>query len=133
GSRATSKSGASASSARRSSMPTFRPSGWSTTIRRDATCTGPAPWQRVWPAKRRDLKIAGRSTRGSLMKSLPAAIAIAAAALAPAAYADCSYPPAPTQLPDGSTATLAQMLSAQKAVQAYNEEMNAYLSCIHLE
>jgi len=67
------------------------------------------------------------------MKSLPAAIAIAAAALAPAAYADCSYPPAPTQLPDGSTATLAQMLSAQKAVQAYNEEMNAYLSCIHLE
>ena len=67
------------------------------------------------------------------MKSLLTAVVIAAAALAPAAHADCSYPPAPSQLPDGNTATLAQMLSAQKAVQAYNEEMNAYLSCIQLE
>ena len=67
------------------------------------------------------------------MKSLLAAVAIAAAVLAPAAYADCSYPPAPTQIPDGNTATLAQMLAAQKVVAAYNEQMNAYLSCIQLE
>ena len=67
------------------------------------------------------------------MKSLLAAVAIAAAALAPAAYADCSYPPAPTHLPDGSTATLADMLAAQKVVQSYNEQMTAYLSCIKLE
>src|SRR6185437_8734648 len=49
------------------------------------------------------------------------------------AYADCSYPQAPSPIPDGNTATLAQMISTQKAVQAYNEQMNAYLSCIQLE
>ena len=58
---------------------------------------------------------------------------IAAAALAPAAYADCTYPTAPSPIPDGNTATLKQMLSMQKQVQSYNEEMNAYLSCIQLE
>jgi len=67
------------------------------------------------------------------MKSLLAAVAVVAAVLAPAAHADCSYPQAPTPLPDGNTATLAQMLTGQKAVQAYNEQMNAYLSCIQLE
>ena len=67
------------------------------------------------------------------MKSLFTAVAIAAAALAPAAYADCTYPQAPNHIPDGSTATLAEMLAGQKAVQAYNEQMTAYLSCIKLE
>jgi hypothetical protein len=67
------------------------------------------------------------------MKSLPAAVAIAATVLAPAAYADCTYPPVPVHIPDGNTATLKEMLAAQKAVQSYNEQMNAYLSCIKLE
>jgi hypothetical protein len=66
------------------------------------------------------------------MKSLLAA-AIAAVALVPAAYADCSYPPAPTDLPDGNTATLKEMLAGMQAVSAYNKAMNAYLSCIKLE
>ncbi len=67
------------------------------------------------------------------MKSFLAAVAVAAAVLAPAAHADCSYPPAPSPIPDGNTASLTQMISGQKAVQAYNEQMNAYLSCIQLE
>src|SRR5579872_6772564 len=67
------------------------------------------------------------------MKSLLAAVAIAAAAIAPAAYADCTYPQAPGHLPDGNTATLAEMLAAEKVVQSYNEQMTAYLSCIKLE
>ncbi|HEV2272019.1 MAG TPA: hypothetical protein VGR92_21410 [Steroidobacteraceae bacterium] len=67
------------------------------------------------------------------MKSLLAAVAIAATVLAPAAYADCSYPQAPSHIPDGSTATMAEMLAGQKAVQSYNEAMTAYLSCIKLE
>lgn len=66
------------------------------------------------------------------MKSFLAAVAMAAA-LAPAAYADCSYPQAPSHIPDGNTATLAEMVATQKAVQSYNEQMNAYLSCIKLE
>ncbi|MGH8298356.1 MAG: hypothetical protein ACRES6_03600 [Steroidobacteraceae bacterium] len=61
------------------------------------------------------------------------AIAIAACALIPVAHADCAYPQAPSHLPDGNTATLNQMLAAQKAVQGYNEQMMAYLSCIKLE
>lgn len=67
------------------------------------------------------------------MKSLPAAVAIIAAALAPAAYADCSYPRAPEHLPNGDTATLKEMLAGEQAVKSYNQEMTAYLSCIQLE
>lgn len=72
------------------------------------------------------------------MKSLPAVVAIAAAALTPLglaewAHADCSYPQPPSHLPDGNTATLNEMLAGEKAVQGYNEQMMAYLSCIKLE
>jgi cellobiose phosphorylase len=63
------------------------------------------------------------------MKSLLAAAALAALTLAPA-YADCTYPKPPANLPDGNVATLAQMLAAQKSVQAYNGTMNTYLTCI---
>ncbi len=63
------------------------------------------------------------------MKSLLAAAALAALTLAPA-YADCTYPKPPSNLPDGNVATLPQMLAAQKAVQAYNATMNTYLTCI---
>ena len=63
------------------------------------------------------------------MKSLFAAAAVASLALAPA-YAACMYPPAPTHLPDGNVATLAQMLSAQKSVKTYNNQMMSYLACI---
>jgi len=66
------------------------------------------------------------------MKSLLAAIAIAAVTFAPA-YADCAYPPAPGHLPDGSTATLKEMLAAMQQVASYNKQMEAYLSCIQLE
>ncbi|HEX4266832.1 MAG TPA: hypothetical protein VHY36_03015 [Steroidobacteraceae bacterium] len=66
------------------------------------------------------------------MKLLLAA-AVAAVALAPAAYADCSYPPAPSNLPDGSTATLKEMLAGMQQVSVYNKAMTAYLSCIKLE
>ncbi len=67
------------------------------------------------------------------MKSLLAAVAIAAAVLAPAAYADCSYPQTPAHIPDGSTAALNEMLAAMKTIGQYNHEMEAYLSCIQLE
>jgi len=50
-----------------------------------------------------------------------------------AAYADCSYPPAPDHLPDGRTATMADMVAAQKSVKEYDVAINAYLACIKLE
>ncbi len=66
------------------------------------------------------------------MKLLLAAAAVAALTLSPA-YADCAYPHAPGHLPDGSTATLKQMLAGMKRVNSYNQHMMAYLSCIKLE
>jgi hypothetical protein len=50
-----------------------------------------------------------------------------------AAYADCSYPPAPDHLPDGRTATMPEMVAAQKTVKEYDVAVNAYLACIKLE
>jgi hypothetical protein len=49
------------------------------------------------------------------------------------AQADCSYPRAPDRIPDGSTASLDQMKTAKTAVEKYNKDMEAYLSCIKLE
>jgi hypothetical protein len=66
------------------------------------------------------------------MKALFAALALAGLLGAPA-YAACSYPKAPDKIPDGNTATLEEMLGAKKSVDAYNKEMEGYLSCIKLE
>jgi hypothetical protein len=55
------------------------------------------------------------------------------AVIAGPVYADCSYPPPPEKLPDGNTATLEEMVSANKAVKEYETAVNAYLSCIKLE
>ncbi len=50
-----------------------------------------------------------------------------------AANADCSYPRAPDRMPNGTTATLDEMKVAKTAVEKYNKDMEAYLSCIKLE
>jgi predicted dinucleotide-binding enzyme len=63
------------------------------------------------------------------MKVICALAALAAIAAAPA-YADCTAPAAPQNIPDGNTATMQQMLEGQKAVQAYNSATNAYLDCL---
>jgi opacity protein-like surface antigen len=63
------------------------------------------------------------------MKSMFAAATLAALILAPA-YAACVYPQAPAHIPDGNTATLAQMLAGEKAVQDYNSQMVLYLHCL---
>jgi len=65
------------------------------------------------------------------MKALLAISALAA--LAGPVYADCSYPPPPSKLPDGNTATMQEMLEAKKAVTQYNKDINAYVACIKLE
>jgi hypothetical protein len=58
-----------------------------------------------------------------------AAIAVCAAPV----HAACTYPTAPAAIPDGATATLAEMVAAQKAVKQFDEEINAYTACIKLE
>ncbi len=60
-------------------------------------------------------------------------LALIALAASGTAQATCIYPRAPEKLPDGATATYDQMATAQKAVQQFNEDINAYNSCLDLE
>ena len=66
------------------------------------------------------------------MKALASVLIVAAIAGGPA-YAACSYPKAPANIPDGASATLEQMVAAQKSVKAYNDEIKAYTDCLKLE
>jgi exo-beta-1,3-glucanase (GH17 family) len=66
------------------------------------------------------------------MKTLSAILALAALASAQA-YADCSYPPPPQKLPDGSTATRDEMIAAMKTMKDYNNDIKAYTDCLKLE
>jgi opacity protein-like surface antigen len=57
-------------------------------------------------------------------------LVIAAASLSTAAFADCTYPRAPTKVPDGNVAQREEMLAAKKQVDLYNGEMTTYLNCL---
>jgi hypothetical protein len=64
------------------------------------------------------------------MKQLPfAALTLVLGLTTSGAFAECSRDAAPS-LPDGSTATLEDMKSAQQAVKAYMASGNAYLVCL---
>jgi hypothetical protein len=66
------------------------------------------------------------------MKSwIPLALALALGTTV--AHADCTYPKSPEAAPDGSTATLEQMVAAKHDFDRYNGDMNKYLDCIKLE
>jgi hypothetical protein len=47
--------------------------------------------------------------------------------------AACTYPTAPSQLPDGNTATLEEMVAAQKLVKEFDQQIGAYTACLKLE
>lgn len=53
--------------------------------------------------------------------------------LATAAQADCVYPKAPATIPNGSTASEADMSAAAAAFKQYNTDVTAYLSCLQDE
>ena len=60
-------------------------------------------------------------------------LALIALLAAGATQAACIYPRATVRIPDGKTATFEQMAAAQKAVQQFNEDINAYNACLDLE
>ena len=66
------------------------------------------------------------------MKALFAIAALAALTTGPV-YADCSYPPPPDKIPDGSTATLEEMQAGQRTMQTYDHAIKAYTDCLKLE
>jgi hypothetical protein len=67
------------------------------------------------------------------MKALYSLAALAALAAGGAAEAACTYPKAPSSIPDGNTATLEEMLAAQKAVKEFDKQIIAYTNCLKLE
>ena len=60
-------------------------------------------------------------------------LALVALLAAGAAQATCIYPRAPERLPDGRTAAFEEMAAAQKAVQQFNDDINAYNTCLDME
>jgi hypothetical protein len=50
-----------------------------------------------------------------------------------AANADCTYPKAPTGLPDGNTATQDEMVEGMKTIKEYNNQVTTYLNCLETE
>jgi hypothetical protein len=49
------------------------------------------------------------------------------------AHAECAFPKAPATIPDGKTASEAEMVSAMQAFKAYNDEVNAFGACLEEE
>jgi hypothetical protein len=57
-------------------------------------------------------------------------VALATLGAAPASYAACTYPKAPSSIPDGKTAGLDEMKTAQAAVKQFMADMDVYLKCV---
>jgi hypothetical protein len=65
-----------------------------------------------------------------MMKALYLIALTASLGLSAVAHADCAYPKAPEKIPDGSSASEAEMLDAMKAFKAYDTDVNAYIACL---
>jgi membrane-anchored protein YejM (alkaline phosphatase superfamily) len=50
-----------------------------------------------------------------------------------AAQAECTFPKAPESVPNGSTATEAEMVAAMQTFKQYNADSTAYLACLDEE
>jgi hypothetical protein len=64
------------------------------------------------------------------MKIMPTAALLAVIAAAGNVYADCAIPDAAVPIPDGATATKEEMVTAHKAVLAYDAAVKAYSDCL---
>jgi hypothetical protein len=71
--------------------------------------------------------------QGETFAMIRLTLALITLAASGAAHATCIYPRAPDKLPDGATATYDEMVAGQKVVQQFNEDINAYNSCLDLE
>ena len=64
------------------------------------------------------------------------ALAVLAAACTvslPARADQCRLPPAPSKIPDGSTATQQEMVTAMETIKQYNSDVQTYLKCLDFE
>jgi hypothetical protein len=68
-------------------------------------------------------------TTSALLRCIAAFSFLAASS----AQADCAFPKAPASIPDGKTASEAEMVAAMAAFKAYNEEVNSFGKCLEQE
>jgi len=60
-------------------------------------------------------------------------VGVVSLGLSMAASADCAFPKAPSAIPDGKSASEADMLAAMSAFKQYNTEVDSYLTCLDQE
>lgn len=65
------------------------------------------------------------------MKKSAAFLTLAAGLVSLHAFAACENPSMVQTIPDGSTASMDDMIAAQTAVKAYMAEMETYLACLN--
>lgn len=68
-----------------------------------------------------------------MTKTIVAGTLLAGLLATAAASAECSYPKAPSGLPDGATATQDQMVEGMKTIKEYNTQVTGYLNCLETE
>ncbi len=69
----------------------------------------------------------------SLLKTSLVSLAGVLAFAFGSAHADCVYPKAPAAIPNGSTASEAEMTAAAGLFKQYNADVTAYLACLQDE
>ncbi|MGH8219841.1 MAG: hypothetical protein ACREUT_14950 [Steroidobacteraceae bacterium] len=62
-----------------------------------------------------------------------AAFAAAAIVTSLPSFADCTLPPPPSKIPNGSTASEQEMLAAMNTLKEYNGDVSVYLKCLDYE
>ncbi|MBC7982385.1 MAG: hypothetical protein H7Y02_00870 [Candidatus Obscuribacterales bacterium] len=67
------------------------------------------------------------------MRVLLTFVGFALAVASPQALADCAYPRAPENVPDGSTASEPEMIAAMTTFKQYNADVTAYGDCLSSE
>jgi hypothetical protein len=68
-----------------------------------------------------------------MRRAILSGLMLAGLACAAAANAECIYPKAPADIPNGAKATEAEMVAGMKAVKEYNTQVSAYLSCLDMQ
>ena len=70
----------------------------------------------------------------SPQRILALAALLAACTVSLQAHADqCRLPPAPSKIPDGSTASQQEMITAMETIKQYNSDVQTYLKCLDFE
>lgn len=59
--------------------------------------------------------------------------ALLASLVAGPVLADCTLPPAPTKIPDGSSAAEPEMIAAMQTLKRYDADVTTYLKCLEFE